>query len=513
MIKLNLQIVDKWRRYIIVLSIIVIIGVFTVSVLKHFDYTPDDTYIYLQFAKNVISGNGVSFNRGEPTYGITSPLWLFIISLSGMLDTDLYFSAKYIDIFFACFYLFIFLLLANDLINDVVVALCSVIAFSLNVWLMRWSGTGMETSLALFLLLLTMRYLFQKKYYLLSVFAGLLTLVRPEACVIIFLIVMNILIIEKSKYIKLKQLLLILLVYLIILIPWYVYAYFSFGTIVPNTALAKAGLSFNIDDSFSTFTDIFETILFSDGLSIILFVLGFTIIIYRRKKIDNISGLNQFMNIGVGFIIILPLIFILTGVNVVSRYLLLITPLILVFAYKFLFEIISTSAWKRYTYFSIFIFTVGVMFQNQFVYTQYVKPGIDAFEEGMELSLIPIGKWLKSNTDLESIIFAQDIGAIGYFSDRKLCDAAGLVSPNMLSLLRSGYTNESMMKEKIYNSVCSADYVVYRSLTPEDLRTDSVLVPLFTKVFPQMGLADNRVNYYTVYKVKKNLNKVKHFEK
>ncbi|MBI4810714.1 MAG: hypothetical protein HY800_04600, partial [Ignavibacteriales bacterium] len=217
--------------------------------------------------------------------------------------------------------------------------------------------------------------------------------------------------------------------------------------------------------------------------------------------------------VGIGFIIILPLFFIVTGVNVVSRYLLLITPIILVFAYEFLYRIISASAMKKYAYLGIFILTAGIMFQSQFVYHTYVKPGIETFEKGMEMSLIPIGKWLKQYTPPESKIFAQDVGAIGYFSDRKICDAAGLVSPQMLSLLRNGYTHEQMMKDKIYKSVCDADYIVYRSFVTEDFGNDPDLVPLFTKAFPQMGLAENRINYYTVYKVRRGSNINKQDEK
>ncbi len=41
----------------------------------------DDAYIHLCYARNLAQGNGFSFNPGEPSFGTTSPLWVFILAL------------------------------------------------------------------------------------------------------------------------------------------------------------------------------------------------------------------------------------------------------------------------------------------------------------------------------------------------------------------------------------------------------------------------------------------------
>lgn len=53
----------------------------------------------------------------------------------------------------------------------------------------------------------------------------------------------------------------------------------------------------------------------------------------------------------------------------------------------------------------------------------------------IESEMVAISKWLAMNTDPEDLIAVHDIGAIGYYSDRKILDLAGLVSPEVLPII------------------------------------------------------------------------------
>lgn len=55
-----------------------------------------------------------------------------------------------------------------------------------------------------------------------------------------------------------------------------------------------------------------------------------------------------------------------------------------------------------------------------------------AFVEG---EMVTVAHWLAQNTPADALIAAHDIGAIGYFAERPLLDLAGLVSPDVASLL------------------------------------------------------------------------------
>jgi hypothetical protein len=502
---------QNWSKRLLQFALPAIVLLFYFTASSHFSYTPDDTYIYLQFAKNFIHGNGISFNAGEPTYGITSPLWLFIISLGGKLGVDLYLAAKGIDLVFASLALIVFYLLAYEIIRDVAVALCVTVAFSLNVWFLRWAGTGMETSLSVFLLLATFLFCLRNEYMLSVVLAALLMSVRPETVLIIGFILVDIYINSVDRRHALKLVGALLLLFVVLLAPWFVYAYITFGTIIPNTALAKSGSMFNIDDIASTIADIVRTLTVSDGIMLIVFIASGILLIMKMRRAILIEGQEQEERfflfrqslIGVGWIIVLPLFYIVTDVNVVSRYLLLMTPLVAIYAYSFFYRVVIKSRWKNFVYSAVFLVTALVMMQSQIVYRIYVVPSIKTFEQGMEQCIIPIGMWLKNNSPPESVVFVSDIGAIGYYSERKVCDGMGLISPAMLALVRRGYTAKKMMEEKIYESQCSADYVVYRSHESEGWQGSANMTPLFTKTFSQMGLSDTRLNFFTVYRVNK----------
>jgi len=51
---------------------------------------------------------------------------------------------------------------------------------------------------------------------------------------------------------------------------------------------------------------------------------------------------------------------------------------------------------------------------------------------------IDMARWVEANTPSESIIASHDVGALGYFSGRKIVDMVGLVTPTVLEYLSPG---------------------------------------------------------------------------
>lgn len=501
-----------WSKLLLWVILPAIVLVFYISAASHFSYSPDDTYIYCQFAKNLVHGNGFSFNAGEPTYGFTSPLWLGIIALGGKMKVDLVMAAKVIDLVFASLSLVLFYGLAYEILRDFAVALCATVAFSVNAWLVRWAGSGMETSLAVFLVLAVFWFCLRNEYFLSIIVAALLTLVRPEAALIVPLIFIDVYVNSFSKRRAFNLNGALLLIYAVIIAPWLLYAYMAFGTIVPNTAYAKAGLHLTINELVLTSWDIIKTISVTDGLAIaVIFLCGISILMRKKSHDDENESffvLRQSL-IGLGWILIVPLFYLITDVNVVSRYLLLISPLITILAFFYLYKLISSTNMRRHAYTAVFILTAFILFQNQFIYRRYILPGIVSFQTGMETCLIPIGKWLKENTSPEAKIIIGDVGAVGYYSERTICDAAGLITPAMLPLIRKGELSNTVIEKKLYKDVCAVDYVIHRSDVSEQLKGDPELIPVVTLPFYGMTLGNPELIYYTVYQVKSQKEKVK----
>ena len=51
---------------------------------------------------------------------------------------------------------------------------------------------------------------------------------------------------------------------------------------------------------------------------------------------------------------------------------------------------------------------------------------------------VAMGQWLAANTPAEAVVASNDIGAIAYFSERRLLDIVGLATPEMLGYLQRG---------------------------------------------------------------------------
>lgn len=500
---------DRRRRNLLLFSLPVIVLLCYGTASLHFSYTPDDTYIYLQFARNVDQGNGVAFNAGEPTYGITSPLWMLIIALGGRLGVDLYLAAKAIDLVLASLGLIALYLLAYEIIRDVGVALCATVAFSVNAWFLRWSGSGMETSLSVLLTLVTLLFCLRNEYVLAVVFAGLLTLTRPEGALLVGVIVADLCVNSFDGKRAIRMSLSLLITYALLLAPWLIYAFATFGTAIPNTALGKMGWSFSVGEIVSTFRDVLQTLLAADAVAISVFLAaGVWLFVYWRRKGADEPGPGRAVYLfrqslgGVAWAVGLPLFYIASGTNVVSRYLLMATPLITIYAFSFLFELFSLSPWRSRANLAVMVLTGLIMLQNQLFYHRYVVPGVEAFEQGMETCLIPIGQWIGEHTPAASIVVTGDIGAIGFYSGRRICDTGGLVSPLFLPFIQRGVPPYEIIQRGLYRPLCPADYVVHRALIPEELKSEPDLIPLLTKPFPNMSLTDSRIVYYTLYRVR-----------
>ena len=129
------------------------------------------------------------------------------------------------------------------------------------------------------------------------------------------------------------------------------------------------------------------------------------------------------------WVVMLPVFYILDGVEVVSRYLLIIFHFSL-FVVSMEYKFFSMRCIFRQRDFFRLVFTIMLVTfaQNQVLYWWVMKPHLDNFVTGMNNCLKPMGLWLRDNTGGNASVFVPDVGAIGYYSDRVICDI-GLITP------------------------------------------------------------------------------------
>jgi arabinofuranosyltransferase len=473
-----------------------VVLIFYATAVLHFDYTPDDTFIYLRFAKNIIHGGGFAFNPGEPTYGVTSPLWTLLIAAGAWMNLSPVLVAKVLDLLFASFALVIFYLLAFEVIRERLTAFLATFVFSANVWLLQSASSGMETSLSVLLVLSTVWYCMRNEYLLASAICGFLTLVRPEGFCLFLVIIGDLFLNSVDKRRAVGIGLVSVFIFFIIVGPWLVFAKLVFGTIVPNTALAKSSLHFDLGGVVSVALSTGKTIATSSILEFILAATGL-VIMWRQKEVSVVR--QHFLPFV--WIALLIVVYAGTEADVVSRYLLLILPFIILYGFFGLKKLLEMSDRSARLSVSIVIGCAAViLIQNQYVYQVYVKQQMARFADGVEDCLTPIAIWLKENTSDKTVVVAPDVGVIGYWSERKICDLAGLITPEMKRLQRQGYTYDEMMTKHLFLPVCYPEYVVDRAPAAERL-ADEQFIPVMTRRFDGLSLSNLGTQFYTVYRV------------
>jgi hypothetical protein len=451
----------------------------------------------------------MSFNAGEPSYGFTSPLWLLLISLGGKFGIDVYIAAKVLDLVLASAAIVVFFILAIEMIRNVVTAFLATIVFSQSAWFIRWAGSGMETSLAVLLVLLAFLYCMRNEYLLATVLTALLTLVRPEAFLLMSLILVDVVINSRDKHRALRLNVKLIVSYIAILTPWLIYAQLTFGTMMPNTALAKSGLNFDVIDIWQTLVKSFGTLGITEGAAIAVLVVCLIIFFVKKNQKEKTEEhqLERFFIfrqsfIGLMWCALLIFFYTFSGVKIFSRYLVVVVPFIIANSFLLLSYVLRNTSVQRFTFVGILLLTLAGSLENRIVYHQIVLPRAEAFQRGiMEYGFVAIGKWLRDNTPEGSTVVMPDIGAVGYFSQRKIFDTAGLISPEVIPLLHQGNTPYGIIGKKLYQPFCRAEYIVHNAERPFALN-DTMLVPLFTKMVGSLRLGETAPQYYSVYQVR-----------
>ena len=82
----------RQRTRILILSLVAL--AILAAGLSAFHYIPDDTFITLRYARNVLRGKGFVFNPGERVEGYTNFLWLLIVVFAGKLGFPLVAGAR-----------------------------------------------------------------------------------------------------------------------------------------------------------------------------------------------------------------------------------------------------------------------------------------------------------------------------------------------------------------------------------------------------------------------------------
>lgn len=399
----------------------------------------DDFFITFRFSKNLAEGHGLVYNLGQRVYGFTSPLGTllpaFLYTLTGKYS---YLPAIWLfRIISICAFSGAGILLLLSLPEKLPLAATFLLGmlYCFETKSVVFSTNGMETAFMLFFLaaFIFINYKNYLNRWVISGFcwAGLMY-TRPDGCIYIIAFSLgNILFAQRPKKKILGLLLKMALVCAIIYLPWFIWTWSYYGNPIPHTILAKANLTRHLIPYKLIFTPIYSEFFtcwpqWMKILSILISVFSsfYWLLPLKERPLRIISFAIFILNI-------------------------------------YLFSI-STFPWylPPTAMMSLLIFVNGsftLMSLNKRIYVQLRLPAIALSSTMVAASIFmfvmtsmqmriqqkeieenrqQIGLWLKQNSRPQDVIYLESLGYIGYFSQAKIIDYPGLVSPRAVELLK-----------------------------------------------------------------------------
>jgi len=474
----------RFSRLLRVFLILVVFG--TAGYLLR-DYITDDTFIHLRFAQNLLERGEFAFNPGEQTYGATSPLWVLGLALLMKIGLAPMTAAWFLGAVCGL----ILILAACSIVERLTFAshwkvLLMLLVVS-DVWFLRWTFSGMETPLATALLVILLIPLVSHRtrgpmwhrYLAWGIGAGLAGLVRPEFLVMAPLALPWLLWFEYFRAGGMEgssgrhrarphaPLLAGLSGWLLVVLPWLIFAWISFGRIFPETASAKSiGFSLNPVIWYPYLARSVGLLAVSQGFMWAGLVLLIILILRRHHYLEQYQthehGLGEtaqgdysaprgtgnwsvwgpvaMIGITATWVVVLLGGLASRQVWVISRYVSPLAPVMLLamsVMAEWLMEGVAVTVSLRKTARTIILTSViATLLLNGWVFTSEVLPHARKFPVGVKECYSKLGTWLRDNTPDDAVVAALDIGALGYSSERRVLDLMGLVSPEMMVLGR-----------------------------------------------------------------------------
>ncbi len=421
----------------------------------------DDAWIHFQFARNLARGDGLSFNPGQPTSGSTAPLWTLLLAAVYFVGGEFPIAGQLLSA--ACFLaaLAATYALGKRLTGNRWAAWLASVVVATN-GRMVWAGlSALETCLFATLSLLAIgAHLSDRaacRYRLrTAALFGLAALARPEGYLLFALSLADYTwsaVLRNTQHVSrftfhVSRILLSAAIFAAIVLPYLLFSLRTSGHLLPNTYHAKASVDFSLDLDFLSVTA--RYLILDNPLLLPFYVLGLGVLLRR-------APLLSLWSVG------LPLVYAFLHATPYQhgRYLMPLIPCNAVIGIVGLLEARHLTPWppslrgkgesplpeagrRRGRGLAVLVsllVVVGTSWQLPTMARLY------AWNVGEINEMhVTLGRWVAEHTPPDTVLALNDIGAITYISERPVVDLAGLVTPEVVPLLRA-HNRDSLLAD------------------------------------------------------------------
>jgi len=389
------------------------------SIAHVWEFPLDDAWIHAQFARNIATGQGFAFNPGDRVAGSTAPLYTMLLALLYRVTGEFVWTAKVLGILCQCASaILIFLAMLRWDPQGWVKAILAAVLVAISPPLLWGSLSGMEISLYLLFVCAGIYFLASGRPVLATLCWGVGVWVRPDG---LFLLALGVLFADRDR-VKCA------LVALAALAPFFLFNLAIGGTLLPQTVGVKAHLGIDLGKRTGNLLREWGALWGipyrkTDELEHpALFLVGLLAGAWALRRKQPLLALYA-----IGFPIVLSLFRAESGSG--KRYMLYVIPFGAILAANG-FEYLARKLRPRHALQGLVALgAVLVLWQGAYVARKATQYGWNV--QNIDKMQGYLGRLSRYLTQPGDRIATNDIGAIGFNSQRTIVDLVGLVTPSM----------------------------------------------------------------------------------
>lgn len=200
----------------------------------------DDTYITFRYSSNLAAGHGFVYNLGEPVLGTTAPLWALVLALAASLGAPIEHAALVVSLACDAASAFLLFSILGGLGFGGAIPAAGAVLFLGIFDFFSLSRSGMESSFFVCLVLASLWSVASRRVVAASVFAALAALTRPEGALLPIIVVWSLW--YYRHHVSRRDAAAGVAALCVIVGAWAAYAVKTFGSVVPQSVVAKSAL-------------------------------------------------------------------------------------------------------------------------------------------------------------------------------------------------------------------------------------------------------------------------------